>query len=68
MKKQVKSLIQSTKKYYYLKELSNNKNSTDKWIIIKEIIASPEKTSEENVFLDKGTKAEDFNTFFDNIG
>ncbi len=69
MKKQIKSLIQSTKKDYYPKELTNNKNSfTDKWNIIKEIIPNSENTSEEYVFLDKETKAEEFNTFFANIG
>ncbi len=47
MKKEVKSLIQTTKKDYYLKELTNNKNnSTDKWNIIKEIIPNPKNSSE----------------------
>ncbi|RUM30450.1 MAG: hypothetical protein DSY42_04590 [Aquifex sp.] len=69
IKKQVKSLIQSTKKDYYLKELINNKNnSTDKWNIIKEIIPNPKNSSEDYVFSDKEAKAEEFNTFFANIG
>ncbi len=69
MKKQVKSLIQSTKRDYYLKELTINKNnSTDKWNIIKEIIPNPKNSSEDYGFLDKEAKAEEFNTFFANIG
>ena len=69
LKKQVRSLIQSTKKDYYLKELTNNKNnSTDKWNIIKEIIPNPKNSTEEYIFTDKEAKAEEFNTFFANIG
>ena len=69
VKKQVKSLIQSTKKDYYLKELTNSKNNpTDKWNIIKEIIPNPKNCSDDYVFLDKEAKAGEFNTFFANIG
>lgn len=68
-KKQVKSLIQSSKKEYYWKELNNNKNnSSSKWNIIKEIVPSTKSSSETYIFEDKDRKAEEFNTFFANVG
>ncbi len=69
MKKQVKSLIQSTKKKLLPERTHQQQNnSTEKWNIIKDIIPNAKNSSQDYVFLDKRVKAEEFNTFFANIG
>ncbi len=68
-KKQVKSFIKISKKEYYLNKLTNNKNnSTAKWKVIKEIIPNQKNCQKGYIFDDMGTKAEEFNNFFANVG
>lgn len=69
IKKNVKSLIKSSKKKYYHQELHTCKNNTAAtWNTLKTIIPSKTQASATPPLENLKDKAEDFNEFFANVG
>ncbi len=69
LKKRVKKLLNKTKKEYYHNQLSNSKNNiAATWKIVKDAIPPSKTKSNTCIIEDEQNKAEEFNTFFANVG
>ena len=69
LKKQVKNTLRRAKKEYYHNQIINSKdNIASTWKIIRDIIPPQKSKSNACITEDVLNKAEDFNSFFANVG
>lgn len=69
LKKRAKQILNKTKKEYYHSKLINSKqNIASTWRFVKEVIPPAKTKSNTCVIENEQTKAEEFNTFFANVG